>query len=1771
MIQVSSAVREMIEAGTLPDFQAEITYADGTGEVLDASHFLSGSPVIKKSISDDGVFTIGGAVIGSFNFSLINDDGHFDETDFTGAKIVPQAGYDETWYPLGTFYLASHKSTGCMIVCTAYDALALLDDVMYTVWPSTFLAAAQTICASHGLTLATTSFTGASMTFEDPTEAMTERMTLAYMAQCTGNHIRIDAAGQMVIERVTGDSKTVEAVFDANLQTSELVYTGIRITPYGGDNASLFGTDGNVLTVSDNPLLTSANLSQVGQMLQSFLSTVNGFTAGTATIPADFTIEPGDTLTINDRRTVSFLVTNLTYKLGVQESVSCDAEDPVTNDLRPRATEMIKVTAVNAEKMVHEALSDISELQDFESNTTSWMEETEQGLVTIRQNHTALSGVVDKTVKESVQLWFTKANTSVPNKPSAEVTSTLTAGNAWRKVVPAFNASYPNYFYCWQYKYADGTFGWSDVVRDIAMGETQGVARDAKNTADNALPAATFTSFESTTFAEIVDEVDEQSTTLKNMTTALSMNADGTSAATDVIHRTSALEQSLESITTRVGKTETSLAGFYATCPTAAGTKAKVATITPTVTGWTLYTGATITVKFTNANTNTAPTLNVNGTGATAIKTYSGEALSADEYKWPAGATFAFTYNGTNWLMQDSTMAVRVASAETSITQNSEAIALRATKTEAQGYATTAEGNAKSDTTEKLKSYSTTTQMNSAIEQKANSIAVSVTETRISELEVGSANLLVDTNAPSLAKVAGEGNRYWSNEASLPEDGTAEFFEVTDPPVNGVTYGIRLTATVARDAERLHGIAFYRQGIARLKFVEGQPYTMSCYARLSPESTNTNRFSLGLEVGNTWTDKSHVYFTPTTEWKKYSRTFVPNTTPPEGKVVYFQMAYLNIGGIDMCGFKMEKGTFATDWTPAIIDTENYADRAVSTAKAEIKVTTDAISTEVSKKVGSSEIISKINQSAEAIQIQASKVEIDGTTTFNAIKTLADAAYDANGAAGVVQENLDNMGLSGKNLLTGTNTVTALTSTGTNANRTWRKAGDGTGTITHIDVTDAPYSILTNGWQFDITSVNGAAYANSLAIAQNAVNVVAGKTYTMSCYAKGTGKLYMFVGISTFIPSDESGKIASLTNDWKRYSITFTAPPNTAVVNANGTNAFFGANGTNVSLSICGMMLEEGDTATLWSPAPGDFAFEEQRIYYRSSVSTKPNGNGLPTTWVTKNTNKWNSVATNADGWSKKVTPISDGKASGVTKYLYLFTCTQSRSISGEVTYSEILLDDSTTVIDGGNIITGTVTANQIAANAITADKIQGQSLSIGLFDDTTKNSILNDNLGTGLGIKWNASTFDGAWNPGEAYFCKYDSSTGLYTDENGWVMFNGIKRTVAKGMQINPNKVIPFNTRTYKVLRLSSTSATTGTQYYVWYNGGWKSSTPATPTVANIADWTWNVNTDIVLCSYVETANEAALVEYEQYTPVRTAHQVTIGNTAYQQAESAAKTASNYIVADSTGLMVAELNGSGETPSTATTNNVLIDSDSVDIRNGQTTLASFSANKIELGKGNRNASIELCEGHGSINYIPHIYDDSGDVQIASDDRLILNGTNDVLLEGWGGSIGVSAEPPIMYPERQEGHLFIRFEDIEIYNKDETIFNTYTTADVTNAIPVTLYNKENAAANESVTLSETAANFKRLTIFFKDTDNNYSSVDVWSPNGKRVSLSLTWINGASTQEMYQRVRWVTISGTTISTYRASASEKYRTGQVKLGATASVTNSDYIAIVHVVGYR
>lgn len=83
----------------------------------------------------------------------------------------------------------------------------------------------------------------------------------------------------------------------------------------------------------------------------------------------------------------------------------------------------------------------------------------------------------------------------------------------------------------------------------------------------------------------------------------------------------------------------------------------------------------------------------------------------------------------------------------------------------------------------------------------------------------------------------------------------------------------------------------------------------------------------------------------------------------------------------------------------------------------------------------------------------------------------------------------------------------------------------------------------------------------------------------------------------------------------------------------------------------------------------------------------------------------------------------------------------------------------------------------------------------------------------------------------------------------------------------------------------------------------------------------------------------------------------------YGEALDAAKTATNYMAFNdvATGLVIGDM--------TANTlgKNVLIDADSVDIRNGSTVLASFGANNVNLGRNAQESYIDLCGGAGKIS------------------------------------------------------------------------------------------------------------------------------------------------------------------------------------------------------------
>lgn len=78
-------------------------------------------------------------------------------------------------------------------------------------------------------------------------------------------------------------------------------------------------------------------------------------------------------------------------------------------------------------------------------------------------------------------------------------------------------------------------------------------------------------------------------------------------------------------------------------------------------------------------------------------------------------------------------------------------------------------------------------------------------------------------------------------------------------------------------------------------------------------------------------------------------------------------------------------------------------------KTEIKQTTDSISSTVSNKVGKDEIISSINQSAESIKINASKVNITGFVTFNNLKNSGETTINgSNITTGKIHDANNNM-------------------------------------------------------------------------------------------------------------------------------------------------------------------------------------------------------------------------------------------------------------------------------------------------------------------------------------------------------------------------------------------------------------------------------------------------------------------------------------------------------------------------------------------------------------------------------------------------------------------------------------------------------------------------------------------------------------------------------------------------------------------------------------------
>lgn len=426
--------------------KVKIALSDGTELNLNDETLMSGGIKINESTSSNDNFEIGSAIINKLTLTINNMNDFYSQYDFFGAVIQPQIGLQLSdrieWVKRGVFTVDDPTSPGATIRITALDNMSKFDQSyadVSTVYPADLARIVRDICTHCGVPLGTTTFDNASYTIQTrpADDALNCREMLSYVAQIAGCYARCNVDGALelrwydtaVFERedhldggrfdrqdpakyMTGDDvdggnfkdyssgDTYDGGTFANManywhiyslssltvSTDDVVITGIRVTAADGDDVDgetvLFGSEGYVLEIADNPLILPGQAQTVADHLGLKIVGMR-FRPLSCNALGNPAVEAGDCAYVSDRKGNSYAcyITNLTYTIGQYTSLSCDAKTPSANSAK-RYSEATK-TVVAARKEIKKQISSYDQVvqqmgQLISQGTGMYMTKVEQ-------------------------------------------------------------------------------------------------------------------------------------------------------------------------------------------------------------------------------------------------------------------------------------------------------------------------------------------------------------------------------------------------------------------------------------------------------------------------------------------------------------------------------------------------------------------------------------------------------------------------------------------------------------------------------------------------------------------------------------------------------------------------------------------------------------------------------------------------------------------------------------------------------------------------------------------------------------------------------------------------------------------------------------------------------------------------------------------------------------------------------------------------------------------------------------------------------------------------------------------------------------------------------------------------------------------------------------------------------------------------------------------------------------------------------------------------
>ncbi|WP_310603467.1 hypothetical protein [Anaerosporobacter sp.] len=332
------------------------------------------------------------------------------------------------WLHKGIFEVYEPNSSNGIINIIAFDNMKKLDKPfsLCTIdFPCTVFALLQQCCLDCEVPLLSSSFTNASLVITNrPTsEAITYREIVSHIAQLSGCYARCDIYGRLELKWYdtgafeqednvdggtfdiatessykSGDNKDggnftnyssgdsvdggtflnqgqyhhlYDIMTTPTIATDDVVITGLKVSMVdteGVETSSLYGSAGYVLEIANNPLISR---EQVTTIANSVGATIVGmkFRPLSISVVGDPSIEAGDCAYVTDRKqnTYQTYITNVRYRIGSNESISCGAESPssLSSSRFTEATKAIVASRKVAKSEITKYDSAVQQLNDL--------------------------------------------------------------------------------------------------------------------------------------------------------------------------------------------------------------------------------------------------------------------------------------------------------------------------------------------------------------------------------------------------------------------------------------------------------------------------------------------------------------------------------------------------------------------------------------------------------------------------------------------------------------------------------------------------------------------------------------------------------------------------------------------------------------------------------------------------------------------------------------------------------------------------------------------------------------------------------------------------------------------------------------------------------------------------------------------------------------------------------------------------------------------------------------------------------------------------------------------------------------------------------------------------------------------------------------------------------------------------------------------------------------------------------------------------------------